>query len=123
MFSVILNSMGRARGALEEASGMVKRNSRTMQNIAADASGNYAIEKCRKSIEALADRLNVCHKETKELSECLQDIIDCYRETEETILESANQNSNTGNEVDYGMFDYQKIQDTMESLDIKFVIV
>jgi len=115
--------MSRARGALEEASGTIKKESRIMQEITSNANGNYAIEKCRKSIEVLTDRLNVYHKETKELSECLQDIIDCYRETEETILEMASQNTNKFNGIDFGMIDYQKIHDTMETLDIKFVTI
>ncbi|MBE5932629.1 MAG: hypothetical protein E7263_04285 [Lachnospiraceae bacterium] len=123
MFSVFLNSIGKARGALGEASATLKKNSRVLREISSEGKGNYALDKCNNSMEVLADRLAEYHRESRELSECLQDIIDCYREMEENILEMGFQTNDSFSKVEFGMYDYNTVSSAMESMDIKFVTI
>lgn len=121
MFNVVLTNITKARIAISEASAILKKDSRIMQDVASSLGGNYALEKCRKSIEFLTDRVYECHKETDELSYCLQEIIDCYKETEEKILETGVQDSGSLSNIEFGICDYGDVADTMASMNIRFV--
>ncbi len=123
MFSVELNNLGKASRLIYETSTLLKKDAKIIRSISSETHGNTVLDKCKGTLECLGERMSECASDTANLSMCLDEIIECYREMEQKLVGSGVNDSDTTTQAQLGVYDYGVVANTLDELNVKMVTV